>query len=708
MNDISCFEQVPMFTQSTSNSGNCVHCKIGSADIQILGCNCLLHTRCTRLTFAGEPFVACPHCKSASKGIYLLPLSFKEIDEEASKAAAVTVAPKSSESVKSKATSREKRSASSQDEELLSTAVEEPEPRTGRWTPEETAFVDELILKFGDGVIPVPQGEKLHDFLASILLCKGSRLTKKMKNAKLSSKTFQKTLGYIADVGEALEFSALEEAFLLSIPCPVQRSVIKFHMQRRWREFFCQVCSDTNQSLDADAWLNSIEEVERRSSLAKIASRMKKRKQLIQHAIRKDSESPETGVIIDCNGLAEPSPQYHPDPESDESEDSLLSYYFGVEGPDLLEEYCKPSNGDHSSNPSTFLQKVMKFFSDNNVPFEHVDLWTPSYVPVSSAGENWSSMNHSSTCNAKCRLVFGGCATVNPRNNQAHRFSSDEYFAMISFGKYSERFSFEIGSGLPGRIVQSGISTWDQNIQNAPHKYFERIVGAIQFGVRTVVGIPISSPVVGRIIMVLYSTHDVVKDESLVERLIDVFTQLAPSPKLIVDIGVPNTSKHSSIPNATSSENRSSSSSNSQDSRVGEVLAILAENTPTDGSTSLSSLLTGFISLRHLLLKSTRDDCEKEMLRMLLNSYSAFLLAKRPSKEIATLLAMDFMFMTKQGLSSQQTRNYEAIFSSHVSSSSLTTLEQQQHGYHQQSSCTFAPLVSNSVLPCISYTHHPS
>ena len=213
--------------------------------------------------------------------------------------------------------------------------------------------------------------------------------------------------------------------------------------------------------------------------------------------------------------------------------------------------------------------------------------------------------------------------------------------------------------------------------------------------------------------MVLYSTHDVVKDESLVERFIDVFTPLAPSPKLIVEIGVPNNSKHTSFPSITSSENRILPSSNSQDCRVGEVLAILAENTPTDDPANFSSLLTGFVSLRHLLLKTTRDDCEKEMLRMLLNSYSAFLLAKRSSKEIATLLAMDFMFMTRQGMSPQETRNYESVFSSHVSSSSLTTLEQQHQpsliGYHQQlSSRTFAPILPKSVLPCISYTHHPS
>lgn len=77
----------------------------------------------------------------------------------------------------------------------------------------------------------------------------------------------------------------------------------------------------------------------------------------------------------------------------------------------------------------------------------------------------------------------------------------EEHFNLLTFGEYSQKFSFDIGCGLPGRVYQSGIATWEQSVQNAPLEHFERCGGAIQCGVKTVVGIPIPSPNVGRIVV---------------------------------------------------------------------------------------------------------------------------------------------------------------------------------------------------------------
>ena len=54
--------------------------------------------------------------------------------------------------------------------------------RTGRWTDDEVVYTDFLVEAFDSGRIPIEHGMKLSDFLAEVLLCKGSRLTKKMKN----------------------------------------------------------------------------------------------------------------------------------------------------------------------------------------------------------------------------------------------------------------------------------------------------------------------------------------------------------------------------------------------------------------------------------------------------------------------------------------------------------------------------------------------
>ena len=92
------------------------------------------------------------------------------------------------------------------------------ERRTGRWTVEEMTYCDKLIEKFESGELPIVNGIKLNEFLGNMLKSKQSRLTKKMKNAKLSTKTFQRTAGFLQDLNEAREFSGLEESFFNAIP----------------------------------------------------------------------------------------------------------------------------------------------------------------------------------------------------------------------------------------------------------------------------------------------------------------------------------------------------------------------------------------------------------------------------------------------------------------------------------------------------------
>ena len=52
--------------------------------------------------------------------------------------------------------------------------------RTGRWTSSETDYVESLTGKFDAGMLNLPQGIKLNEFLRDMLLCKSSRLTKKL------------------------------------------------------------------------------------------------------------------------------------------------------------------------------------------------------------------------------------------------------------------------------------------------------------------------------------------------------------------------------------------------------------------------------------------------------------------------------------------------------------------------------------------------
>lgn len=121
-------------------------------------------------------------------------MNFNEIDE-ARKAAALVLAQKGE-----KRGRKRKNSVISQDEAVAESkpagniakarkgsiaettdAKEGQDLRVGRWTNDEMAFCDKLIQCFKDGSLPVNEGIKLNDFLASILKSKQSRLTKKMK-----------------------------------------------------------------------------------------------------------------------------------------------------------------------------------------------------------------------------------------------------------------------------------------------------------------------------------------------------------------------------------------------------------------------------------------------------------------------------------------------------------------------------------------------
>lgn len=399
--------------------------------------------------------------------------------------------------------------------------------RTGRWTTEEIALCDKLIDTFQAGHLPIVDGMKLNDFLGNMLKSKQSRLTKKMKNAKLSSKTFERSLGFVADVIQAREFSELEECFFHSVQCHQERAEIKFHMQKEWRELFSNLCVSIGQPLDADNWLSSVEEMDRRASHAKEAARVARRKLMMGFALRHDAKNSDIGVFIE-----------HADDALQAAEESAAAFVLGAEGADAddvlalladksMLESSKPSGssgefaGSSLLHSAPFLSRALSYMQRHHVPFEHIDLWVPSFVPSSGA---------ESAEGTSCRLCYAGNATVDLQVAQDGKctlpLSAEDHFNLFSFGDYSQKFSFDVGCGLPGRVYQSGMPTWEQSVMNAPHHHFERGGGARQWGIKTVVGIPIASPSVGRIVVVLYSRHDREKDQELVGRLSEEFTRV--------------------------------------------------------------------------------------------------------------------------------------------------------------------------------------
>lgn len=430
--------------------------------------------------------------------------------------------------------------------------------RTGRWTSDETEYCDALVQYFEDGKLPIPEGLKLNEFLSNMLKSKQARLTKKMKNAKLATRQYKRKMGYIAAMEEALAFSNLEKQFFCSIKCPVERAEIVFHVQKEWRELFSSYCIAMGQSLDATGWLISIEELDKRMSLQKDAARMVRRKVMLGHALSFDAcNSVERGVYIDAMAaasanalLAQQQQQSSVEVSASTSmsnlpaavavsQSSLLSEAnmssaaiqtagAAIHRNELLFELAKNDHNPMKYYSSPFIEKVMKLMDRLNIPFEHVDTWVPSFVSNDKSEPPPAEEQQSEP---KCRLCFAGCATADNKiadeGIQNIPLTNDEKFDLLSFGEYSEKFSFDIGCGLPGRVYSSGVASWEQGIQNAPLSQFERSGGASQWGIQTVLGIPIPSPTAGRIVVIFYSTLNRPRNLIMVNRISEALSKVS-------------------------------------------------------------------------------------------------------------------------------------------------------------------------------------
>jgi hypothetical protein len=372
-------------------------------------------------------------------------MSFHELDNAKRTAAA-----------QSKAKRSKKRKGPADQSTLPGTDLADSDCRTGRWTPEEMALCDSLIERFKAGDLPVQNGVKLNDFLASMLKSKQSRLTKKMKNANLSGKQFCKTNGYIADINVCKQFSEVEDAFFRSITDPLEQASIRFHMQKEWRELFSNFCINIDQQLDIDSWISSVEEMERRESSMKEAARAKKRKLMMGVALDKDMQNPDNGVFIDQSKFQNSTINTTLESFHFENDEYLaLLNERPVKGGTKMSLIAGDRHYWHFASP--FLGKIISYIQRHNCPFEHIDAWVPSFIPDTDATEGSGTNSDGS-----CRLCFGGSATAetcvpSDRIGESVPLTQDDQYNLLSFGDYSQKFSFNLGCGLPGRVYESGI-----------------------------------------------------------------------------------------------------------------------------------------------------------------------------------------------------------------------------------------------------------
>jgi len=794
----------PKHSSSTSSPDEvlCVRCNFVGSDVRIKGCprGCAFHARCIDLVGLSNSNAAndgdgggmgmnkaegitvqkCPHCSSHASGLEILPLSFFEIDRAQRQnfgrmGNSLDIGAdcgfggsrkRSSSELDNSNTSQFSSAYSNSSSQCYDPSV----PRTGRWTDEELAFRDTVISHFLDGDLPLSNGLKLNDFLSNMLKSKQSRLTKKMKHAKLSTKYFRIKGGYISDATKAKQLSELEHAFIHVISDPIERSEVQFHMAREWREHFAERCAYLHIMFDGEGWLKSVDKCDRRVALEKNRSRMVKRRFMMGKAMEKDAHDIIPGVFINQNENRTDDVIFGDGNGGDEDDGELDRFLMSMmedvtaSGGNRSDSSHKPGSTPQvyskksstlrsSSDPNfryaaPFLAGITSYIERNAVPFEHVDLWVPSFIPPSveaespaapklgsmGSGANLSAMASAAESNSEgvCRLCFGGSATLGVQvvqdesataaNNTIPQtgvdledkkdalktvpMTGDEIFNLSLFGDYSEKFSFSSGSGLPGRVYKTGVAAWEQFVANAPPALFERRGGAMQFGIKTALGLPIESPNVGRIVLVLYSKHNREKDEELVIRMVKDMRLFHPCPrwKLVVDVNTtgadtPVVSTLSSGMNQLvsaasvqpASNNAASNGSaaidqtskgnatagggaSDKDTQVRNLISLLGENMPSDQSSPLGKQLNNIMSLRLILLRANRTPDEEQLVNTILVLFESYLAAGRARQDIALLVTRDFSFHNEHS----------------AQLSSLMQSQQQQHQHQPMQQQPFA------------------
>eukprot|EP00956_Cyclotella_meneghiniana_P036488 scaffold126214_cov62-Cyclotella_meneghiniana.AAC.4 len=91
--------------------------------------------------------------------------------------------------------------------------------RRGKWTPEESAYANRLIVEFKRGTLPLPPNVTLREFLSRLLRCDPMRITKKFEgDNSLRKVVYRPSSNTVHDAGTMTatrgEVKALEDAFL--------------------------------------------------------------------------------------------------------------------------------------------------------------------------------------------------------------------------------------------------------------------------------------------------------------------------------------------------------------------------------------------------------------------------------------------------------------------------------------------------------------
>jgi hypothetical protein len=336
----------------------------------------------------------------------------------------------------------------------------------------------------------------------------------------------------------------------------------------------------------------------------------------------------------------------------------------------------------HACGP--FLDAIIHYMETFNLPFQHADLWVPSFSPREGSGVLSKAVD-----TERLRLYHAGHASRGDLDD-------DTAYKLHEFGVYSDNFSFEPGHGLPGRVYATGKISWEQGVQNKDPKIFERAGGAKVYGIKTAVGFPLDTPLVGRIVVAMYSCEMVPENTKVAQDCAAELVKYSPQPqwKLVLDTGLtidedqattdndayqqlssdmsnpqyglaspvmytaephvePPTSfagkctppwNNTSLVEQTGPPIGSVTPTSDQDEK--ELVSLLGQNMPMSDNSSTNHNLSDFMSLRLLLLRAPgkRSTEEFELIEILKSSYKSYAKnGNRSSKNLADLIVKDWI-----------------------------------------------------------------
>ena len=545
-----------------------------------------------------KPSAPCPCCSKIVQGIQVLPVSFTLL----TRAIQLRVDATSGADAKNKKFRNDSKKRShketlfleeleaeaayavySQGKHSFSDSLGDTEShRTGRWTDEEKEYVNHLVKGFDEGRLPIPHGTKLSSFLSDAILCKASRLTKKMKKARLSIRCYElrpSSLTTATSEPPRVSLSALQEQFISAMPSTFSQLEYQFCLAKRWRSWFSDLCIQIGYPfLDGTRFLASLDEYERRAANAEDGMRSIRRRRMgMNLRVVNTSTTPSAPAAVSTppvhskEGVAlskfdhpqsydepnfllledinedqysgpmtpverlkmpnEESPQppasnrgsVVPDEQTatiDELDHSFVDLMAGCQDDGRISTYTFEQDPSVHHPHGPFLEIISSFLTKWNLPFQLADIWVPTFER-----KQRDQMLH---------LVHAGYSTRKDLSKQLRS-------AFDNFGEYSRTFSFVPSKGLVGRVYSTGQQQWEFGVKHLDPDFFLRAGGAEEYGVRSAVGFPMDTRGVGRIVVVLYSCDEVAQDDDAVNALAEELLRSRPEPRwqLVVGIGNP-------------------------------------------------------------------------------------------------------------------------------------------------------------------------